>query len=252
MHHFYFSGGPAVHMALGAFFSAAEVIPLTFLTVEAWTFLQLGARQEVTAGRGQFPHRWAVMFLVAVGFWNFLGAGVFGFLINLPMVSYYQIGTQLTANHGHAAFVGVYVMLAMALLFFALRYLIRPEDWSDRLVAFSFWALNLGLAWMIFFNLFPLGILQLGDSVANGYWHARSIEFFRAHARLEWLRLPGDVLFIAGVVPVVYLTGKSVFRRRPTPGPEPAGAEPQRSPLFREVVSGSEEGGEAAPARGPS
>ena len=95
-----------MHMALGAFFSAAEVIPLTFLTVEAWTFLHLGARQEVTGGEGQFPHRWAVMFLVAVGFWNFLGAGVFGFLINLPMVSYYQIGTQLTANHGHAAFVG--------------------------------------------------------------------------------------------------------------------------------------------------
>jgi nitric oxide reductase subunit B len=252
MHHFYFSGGPAVHMALGAFFSAAEVIPLTFLTVEAWTFLHLGARQEVTAGRGQFPHRWAVLFLVAVGFWNFLGAGVFGFLINLPMVSYYQIGTQLTANHGHAAFVGVYAMLAMALLFFALRYLIRPEDWSDRLVGFSFWALNLGLAWMIFFNLFPLGVLQLGGSVANGYWHARSIEFFRAHARLEWLRLPGDALFIAGVVPAVYLTGKAVFRRRPMPEPGPAGVEPQGGPLFREVVSGSGEGAEARPAGGPA
>ncbi len=42
MHHFYFSGGSAVHMALGAVFSAGEVIPLTFLTVEAWSFLQLG------------------------------------------------------------------------------------------------------------------------------------------------------------------------------------------------------------------
>jgi nitric oxide reductase subunit B len=88
--------------------------------------------------------------------------------------------------------------------------------------------------------------------VANGYWHARSIEFFRAHTGLEWLRLPGDVLFIAGVVPVVYLTGKAVFRRRPMPEPEPAGAQSQESPLFREVLSGSEEGGEAAPARGPS
>jgi nitric oxide reductase subunit B len=248
MHHFYFSGGPAVHMALGAFFSAAEVIPLTFLTVEAWTFLHLGARQEVSAGRGQFPHRWAVMFLVAVGFWNFLGAGIFGFLINLPMVSYYQIGTQLTANHGHAAFIGVYIMLAMALLFFALRYLIRPEDWSDRLVAISFWTLNLGLAWMVFFNLFPLGILQLGDSVANGYWHARSLEFFRTHTWLEWLRLPGDLLFIAGVVPVVYLTGKAVFRRRPMPEPDSAGGESRGIPLFREVVPGSREGGEAMPA----
>jgi nitric oxide reductase subunit B len=248
MHHYYFSGGPAVHMALGAFFSAAEVIPLTFLTVEAWTFLHLGARQEVSTAKGQFPHRWAVMFLVAVGFWNFLGAGVFGFLINLPMVSYYQIGTQLTANHGHAAFVGVYIMLAMALLFFALRYLIRPEDWNDRLVAFSFWTLNLGLAWMIFFNMFPLGILQLGDSVANGYWHARSIEFFRMHAWLEWLRLPGDLVFIAGVVPVVYLTAKAVFRPRPMPEPEPVGVESEWSPLFREVVSGNRHGGETVPA----
>jgi nitric oxide reductase subunit B len=233
MHHFYFSGGPAVHMALGAFFSAAEVIPLTFLTVEAWTFLHLGARQEVTGGVSQFPHRWAVLYLVAVGFWNFLGAGVFGFLINLPMVSYYEIGTQLTANHAHAAFAGVYVMLAMALLVFALRYLIRPEDWNDRLVGFSFWALNLGLAWMVFFNLFPLGVLQLGDSVANGYWHARSIEFFRGHALIEWLRLPGDFLFIAGVVPIVYLTARSVWRRRPSPLAEPLSLE---SPLFREVL----------------
>jgi nitric oxide reductase subunit B len=234
MHHFYFSGWPALHMALGAFFSAAEVIPLTFLTVEAWTFLHMGARQEMVGGRGLFPHRWAVMYLVAVG-WNFLGAGVFGFLINLPMVSYYEIGTQLTANHGHAAFVGVYVMLAMALLFFALRYLLRPEDWNDRLVGFSFWSLNLGLAWMVFVNLFPLGVLQLGDSVANGYWHARSIEFFRAHALMEWLRLPGDVLFIAGVLPAVWLTGRAILR--PVPARPTAGASLE-SPLFREVLPG--------------
>ena len=147
MHHCYFSGTPAVQMALGAFFSAAEVIPLTFLTVEAWTFLQLGARQEIAQRRRRsFPHRWAVLFLASVGFWNFLGAGVFGFLINLPVVSYYEIGTQLTANHGHAAFMGVYGMLAIALLVFCMRYLLRPEDWSERLVGFSFWALNLGLA----------------------------------------------------------------------------------------------------------
>ena len=132
MHHLYFSGEPAEHMALGAVFSAAEVIPLTFLTVEAWSFLQLGARQE---GRSAtpFPHRWAVMFLVAVGFWNFLGAGIFGFLINLPIVSYYEIGTALTANHGHAAMMGVYGMLAVGLALFCLRYLIPDDRWPDRL-----------------------------------------------------------------------------------------------------------------------
>ena len=91
----------------------------------------------------------------SVGFWNFLGAGVFGFLINLPVVSYYEIGTQLTANHAHAAMMGVYGMLAISLLVFCLRYLLRPEDWNERLVGFSFWALNLGLAWMVFANLSP-------------------------------------------------------------------------------------------------
>lgn len=238
MHHLYFSGTPAIHMALGAFFSAAEVIPLTFLTVEAWTFLHMGARQEVRSGDTRFPHRWAVLYLASVGFWNFLGAGVFGFLINLPVVSYYEIGTQLTANHAHAAMMGVYGMLAISLLVFCLRYLLRPSDWSERLVGFSFWALNLGLAWMVFANLFPIGILQLGDSVANGYWHARSIEFFNDHAMIEWLRLPGDMLFIAGVLPLVCLTCRAVLRpslpAAPTATPEVSVA----SPLFTEVSPG--------------
>jgi nitric oxide reductase subunit B len=162
---------------------------------------------------------------------------VFGFLINLPVVSYYEIGTQLTANHGHAAMMGVYGMLAISLLVFCLRYLLRPEDWDERLVGFSFWALNLGLAWMVFANLFPIGMLQLGDAVANGYWHARSIEFFERHAYIEWLRLPGDVVFIAGVVPLVYLTGRAVQRPR-TAAPPAAPEAPAASPLFTEVSPG--------------
>ena len=207
MHHLYFSGEPAEHLALGAFFSAAEVIPLTFLTVEAWSFLQLGARQEEKA-RTPFPHRWAVMFLVAVGFWNFLGAGIFGFLINLPIVSYYEIGTALTANHGHAAMMGVYGMLAVGLGMFCLRYLIPAERWSERAAKLSFWSLNLGLAWMCFATLLPLGLLQLYESVNNGYYEARTLEFLTndTNALIEWMRLPGDIVFIVGgVLPVLYL-----------------------------------------------
>lgn len=137
MHHLYFSGEPAVGMALGAFFSAAEVIPLTFLTLEAWSFLQLGTVQESKSAT-PFPHYWAVMFLAAVGFWNFLGAGVFGFLINLPIVSYYEIGTALTANHAHAAMMGVYGMLSIGLALFCLRYIIPQKHWSDKAARISF------------------------------------------------------------------------------------------------------------------
>ena len=199
MHHLYFSGTPVEHMALGAFFSALEVIPLTFLTVEAWTFLQLGARQE-SRSAAPFPHRWAVMFLVAVGFWNFVGAGVFGFLVNLPIVSYYQIGTALTANHAHGAMMGVYGMLAIGLALFALRYVIPPQRWPDKLAKISFWSLNIGLAWMVFATLLPLGVLQLWSSVNDSYVEARSLRYLTepGNAVLEWMRLPGDFLMILG------------------------------------------------------
>ncbi|MBU6409211.1 MAG: cbb3-type cytochrome c oxidase subunit I [Verrucomicrobia bacterium] len=232
MHHVYFSGEPAVHMALGAFFSAAEVIPLTLLTLESWSFLQLGAQQGSEA-RTPFPHFWAVMFLAAVGFWNFLGAGIFGFLINLPVVSYYEIGTALTPNHGHAAMMGVYGMLSVGLALFCLRYLIPEKLWSDRAAKVSFWSLNLGLAWMVFASLFPVGLIQLYHSVDYGYFNARSLKFLSNHtvSLLEWMRLPGDVLFIVGgTLPVLYLCWLGVARMKThTPREEPDGV------LFTEI-----------------
>jgi len=237
MHHLYFSGEPVEHMALGAVFSAAEVIPLTFLTVEAWTFLRIGERREKSGGT-PFLHRWSVMFLVAVGFWNFLGAGVFGFLINLPIISYYEIGTALTANHAHASMMGVYGMLAAGLALFALRYLIPAERWSDRLAKISFWSLNLGLAWMVFATLFPLGILQLYESIEHGYYEARELSFLTNPTNhfLEWLRLPGDVLFIVGgVLPLLWICWCGVRYRVPFVANPEAG----RSILFTEETESS-------------
>jgi nitric oxide reductase subunit B len=234
MHHVYFSGEPALHMALGAFFSAAEVIPLTFLTVEAWSFLQLGTMQGEKSS-APFPHYWAVMFLASVGFWNFLGAGVFGFLINLPVVSYYEIGTALTANHAHAAMMGVYGMLAVGLALFCLRYIVPQARWSDSAARVSFWSLNLGLAWMVFATLFPLGVLQLYHSVSVSYYDARTLNYIgsRANAILEWLRMPGDVVFIlGGALPVLYLAFLGIrYPKRGSHAEEPEGR------LFTEIVA---------------
>ena len=234
MHHVYFSGEPALHMALGAFFSAAEVIPLTFLTVEAWGFLQLGTAQEAQSTT-PFPHYWAVMFLAAVGFWNFLGAGVFGFLINLPIVSYYEIGTALTANHAHASFMGVYGMLSIGLALFCLRYIIPQKHWSDKAAQISFWSLNLGLAWMVFATLFPLGILQLYHSISVSYYDARTLNYIgsRANIVLEWLRMPGDIVFIVGgTLPILYLTFLGIRHMRKSQTME----EPKEM-LFTDVVA---------------
>jgi nitric oxide reductase subunit B len=248
MHHVYFSGEPAEHMALGAVFSAAEVIPLTFLTVEAWSFLQLGAHQESKSAT-PFPHRWAVMFLVAVGFWNFLGAGIFGFLVNLPIVSYYEIGTALTANHGHAAMMGVYGMLAVGLALFCLRYLIPAERWPDRAAKWSFWSLNLGLAWMTFATLLPLGLIQLYKSVDAGYYEARTLEFLTNDTNkvIEWIRLPGDVLFIVGgVIPLLYICYLGVRHRVKRETLEPPG-----DILFTEVTAPTPETGVAVSTMRP-
>jgi nitric oxide reductase subunit B len=212
MHHLYFSGEPAMHMALGAFFSAAEIIPLTFLTLEAYSFLQLGTVQGANSSRS-FPHYWAVMFLAAVGFWNFLGAGVFGFLINLPIVSYYEIGTALTANHAHASMMGVYGMLSIGLALFCLRYIIPEKYWSNRAAQISFWSLNLGLAWMVFATLFPLGVLQLYHSINVSYYDARTLNYIgsRANEILEWLRMPGDIVFIlGGAMPILWLAYRGI------------------------------------------
>ena len=89
---------------------------------------------------------------------------------------------------------------------------------------------------MVFANLFPIGVLQLGDAVANGYWHARSLEFFEGHTLIEWLRLPGDVLFIAGVVPLVYLTAKGVLRPSPNRAPTDPDGTAREGPLVTELT----------------
>jgi nitric oxide reductase subunit B len=224
MHHLYFSGAPAIHMAFGAFFSAMEVVPLVLLTYEAWRFMRLGGAHPgesvIDTSHERFPHRWAVLFLVAVGFWNFVGAGIFGFLINLPIVSYWEIGTQLTANHAHAAMMGVYGMLAVGFFVFVARYFVPVDRGSERAMKTSFWALNGGLAWMVGTNLFPIGALQLRDALSNGYWHARSPAFFAQPAvhLVEWLRIVGDAVFIAlGIVPLVYLAVRMI-RHRNRPG----------------------------------
>ncbi|MGI5863690.1 MAG: nitric-oxide reductase large subunit [Myxococcales bacterium] len=230
MHHAYFSGGPVELMALGAFFSAMEVLPLVLLTYEAWRFMQLGSEKGDESAfhtRSEaFPHKWAVLFLIAVGFWNFLGAGVFGFLINLPVVSYWEIGTAFTANHGHGAMMGVYGMLAVGFFMFVARYFLPRDKRSETAMKVSFWSLNIGLAWMMFANLIPIGILQMYDAVEIGYWHAREARFFSnpTITALEWARLPGDLLFIiGGIVPLVYLAVR-IFVARGKPRETPRGA----------------------------
>jgi nitric oxide reductase subunit B len=202
-HHWYFSGQTGVNMAASALFSALEVVPLTLLTLDAWHFVRLTHGECATCGETvELPHKWAFRFFMAVGFWNFVGAGVFGFLINMPIVSYYEAGTILTPNHSHASMMGVFGMLAIALMVFLWRQCVNDAHWAriEPWVRLAFWGTNAGLAMMMLFSLLPGGVLQLWDVTQSGYWHARSLAYTGSgrSRMIEWMRMPGDMVFILG------------------------------------------------------
>lgn len=214
-HHWYFVGHTHVNMALSGLISVLEVVPLTLLTLDAWDFVRTTQGRCEKCGKDvHLPHKWTFYFLMAVGFWNFLGAGVFGFLINMPIVSYYEVGTILTPNHGHAALMGVFGMLAIALMVFVLRQTVPDEHWPgvEKYIKITFWGTNVGLMLMIVMALLPGGLMQIWDVLQHGYWHARSLAYAGSDlARMfVWLRMPGDVIFILfGSVPLAIAAIKS-------------------------------------------
>jgi nitric oxide reductase subunit B len=227
-HHWYFSGQSNFNMAMSAMFSVLEVVPLTLLTLDAWDFVRTTRGDCEICGKSiAIPHKWTFYFLMAVGFWNFVGAGMFGLLLNLPIVSYYEVGTGLTPTHGHAALMGVFGMLAIALIVFLLRQTSTDERWPgiEKYIKVAFWGTNGGLAMMVLMSLFPGGVLQVWDVVEHGYWHARSLEHIGSPRSLlfEWLRLPGDLVFIVfGAVPLLIAAVKGYLGVRADEAHRPA------------------------------
>ncbi|MCE9591294.1 MAG: nitric-oxide reductase large subunit [Planctomycetes bacterium] len=196
-HHLYFSGTPTVVLALGSVFSALEVVPLTLIGFEAYENLTLTrAKPWVSA------YRWPIYFFVAVSFWNLVGAGLFGFLINPPIALYYMQGLNTTPVHGHAALFGVYGMLGLGLMLFCLKGLTVHRQWRTGTLSFSFWSINIGLSLMILLSLLPVGLLQTKASVEHGMWYARSAEFMQTPLlnNLRWMRVFGDTIFTIGLL----------------------------------------------------
>lgn len=196
-HHLYFTGTPTAVLALGSVFSAMEVVPLVLIGFEAYENLTLSrARRWVSA------YRWPIYFFVAVAFWNLVGAGLFGFLINPPIALYYMQGLNTTPVHGHTALFGVYGMLGIGLTLFCLKGLTAHKQWKTGSLKFAFWSLNWGLALMVLISVLPVGLLQTVASVDHGMWYARSAEFLQGPGMdtLRWLRVIGDTIFAAGIL----------------------------------------------------
>jgi nitric oxide reductase subunit B len=199
-HHYYWFGDPDLWLALGGVVSTMEPVPIILLLLK----VVLDSRHS-PATQESFPYKWPLMFMGASAGWAFLGAGVFGFIITTPMVNYYEHSTYLTMNHGHTALFGTYGMLAIGLMLFALRGIIKPQHWNNTLLKMGFVGTNAGLFAMAIFTLFPVGIMQTYDAFVNGLWHARSPEFYNLPMVKfigQW-RLVPDLIIIAGALCIV-------------------------------------------------
>ncbi len=224
-HHLYFSGSPLSVMAIGASFSALEVVPLVLIGFEAFETLRAG-RLASWARR----YRWPINFFVGVAFWNLVGAGLFGFLINPPIALYYMQGLNTTPVHGHTALFGVYGLLSLGLILVIFRRLSGDRVWNERPLKFAFWAMNGGLSLMVILSLLPIGLMQTYASIETGLWYARSADFLQTPLMetLRWMRLIGDTVFLAGVASLAWWTvglrtGRSfVVAVEPVPGTEAA------------------------------
>ncbi|MGD2108405.1 MAG: nitric-oxide reductase large subunit [Phycisphaerae bacterium] len=212
-HHLYFTGTPTAILALGATFSALEVVPLVLIGFEGYENLTLSrARPWVSA------YKWPIYFFVAVAFWNLVGAGLFGFFINPPIALYFMQGLNTTPVHGHTALFGVYGMLGIGLMLFCMKGLATQLVWKSKVLAYAFWSINVGLALMVLLSLLPVGLMQAWASVERGMWYARSAEFLQTPMMetLRWLRVVGDTVFATGVIALAWFvlglkTGWSVL-----------------------------------------
>ena len=210
LHHLYFAGTPTIALAFGSVFSALEIVPLVFVGYEALENIRHSKARPWLS-----QYKWVVYFFVAVAFWNLVGAGVFGFMVNPPIALYYMQGLNTTAVHAHGALYGVYGTLGLALLLFCMRAMQPKRQWNTKLLAFAFWAINIGMLLEILLSLLPIGLLQTYQSVSVGYWSARSPEFMQTTVMqtLRWMRMVGDTIFAIGAVAFVWFALGIMFRK---------------------------------------
>jgi nitric oxide reductase subunit B len=210
LHHLYFAGTPTVALAFGAVFSALEIVPLSLVGFEAWENIHRSRARDWLA-----QYKWVIWFFIAVAFWNLVGAGIFGFMINPPIALYYMQGLNTTAVHAHGALYGVYGTLGLALTLFCLRAMDPERKWNEKLIKFAFWAINAGLLMMMLLSLLPIGLLQTVESVSRGYWSARSAEFMQTDVMqfFRWMRVLGDTVFAIGAFAFVWFALGLIFSK---------------------------------------
>jgi nitric oxide reductase subunit B len=110
---------------------------------------------------------------------------------------------------------GVKGNVALAGLLFCCQHLFKRSAWNENLVKTIFWSLNIGIALMMFLDLFPVGLYQLVVVFQEGLWYARTQDIvtgpvFKA---LTYARsLGGAVFVLGGVLPLIWFILSRGFR----------------------------------------
>jgi len=214
-HHNYFSGTPTMILAIGSCFSCLEVCPLALMGFEAAEYLALEKAARRPESRWLSKYKPVIDCFIYVAFWNMIGAGFLGFIINPPVSQYYMIGGYLTLAHSHGALWGVYGVLALALSLLVLRLSDLGARWDTYWLDLGLKLMNWGMVLQIFVSIFPIGIYQFWLSVTQDYWYARSHHFHGDPIvqSMKWARALGDSIFAFAMLMVLWFVFLDFCRR---------------------------------------
>jgi len=212
-HHYFWIGENEFWIAWGGVLSSLEPLPLVILMIEATKeYLQIKNKGDA------FPFRMAFLWLAGSAFLNWIGAGFYGMLINLPIVNYYEHGTYFGMAHGHVALLGAFGYISIAFLYFIARAnaLAKGLHWDEKVSTIAFWLTTAGIL------LFAIPVLVIGEKQMEwaynyGYWVARTREVLEGLGFWMWVRIIPDALIVAGSILILvdliyklYLSRKEV------------------------------------------
>ncbi|HKT31653.1 MAG TPA: cbb3-type cytochrome c oxidase subunit I [Gammaproteobacteria bacterium] len=197
-HHYFWIGTPQYWLSIGGFFSALEPLPLLGMVVHA--IYDAGSHHLKTTNQPAF------YWITAEAFGNFIGAGVWGFMMTLPQINLFSHGTQWTVSHGHFAFWGAYACGVIAVLYVAKQKTAGIENLTGRAWKWGFGLLNFGMLGMVM-GLLLAGMAQafygraMGGSTLMAFTRASENPWFVSGM---WARMGFGVIFALGYVVLVY------------------------------------------------
>ena len=191
-HHYYWIGTPGYWQWIGSVFSTLEVLPFFALVIFTFYMVWKGGREH--------PNKAALLWSLGCSVFAFFGAGVWGFMHTLAPINYYTHGTQITAAHGHLAFYGAYVMVNVAMMTYALPYLLKREPYNHLLNMCSFWITSAGVSFMTFTLTFA-GVVQTHLQRVLGM---NFMDVQDQMALFYWMRLGAGVVVLIGVLLLVW------------------------------------------------